>query len=54
MKNFIAFPNLKKEFMTYGNGSIAPRSSAVNVVAFVYLHIPGDGRSTETCSVTVN
>jgi hypothetical protein len=40
-------------FMANGNGSIAPRSPAMNVGTFVYLYILDDGHKTETCSVTV-
>jgi hypothetical protein len=36
-----------------GNGSIASRSSAMNNVAFAYLHTPDDVCRIETCSVTV-
>jgi hypothetical protein len=36
-----------------GNGSIAPRSSGMNIVAFVYLYTPNDGCRIEKCSVTV-
>jgi hypothetical protein len=42
-----------KMFRTNGNGSIAPRSPAINVGTFVYLYKPDDDPRTETCSVTV-
>jgi hypothetical protein len=40
-------------FTTNGNGSIAPRTSVMNGVAFVYSYTPHDGRRAETCSMTV-